>query len=174
MATAGDDALLARVAAEARRDPEGVRPVLQVLVGDEPKVGTGRLRSVAFQLNDARVAAAHSEFRSAALTTDDVRSRLRLRSRQAVHALRDRGRIVGRTFGNVTLFPVWQFDGAGLRDDLARLLGALRRYSTDAVACDRVMRLPRPELGGSSLAESLDDPRRSAVAWTLLDQLGEP
>lgn len=166
--------LLARVAAEARRDPEGVRPVLQVLVGEEPEVGAGRLRPVASRLNDARVAAAHDEFRSGALTTDDVRRRLELRSRQAVHALRDRGRLVGRTFGNATLFPAWQFDGPGLRADLSALLEALRRFTTDAVACDRVMRLPRPELGGTSLAESLDDPRRRELAWALLDRLGEP
>lgn len=173
MATVVED-LLARVAAEARRDPDGVRPVLQVLVGDEPELGGGRLRPVASGVNDARLAAAHDEFRAGALTTDDVRRRLELGSRQAVHALRNRGRLVGRTFGNVTLFPAWQFDGSGLRGDLAAVLAALRRLTTDAVACDRVMRLPRPELGGASLAESLDDPGRRHLARAILDRLGEP
>lgn len=173
MATAVED-LLARVAIEARRDPEGVRPVLQVLLGEEPEGDTGRLRPVASRLNDARVAAAHDEFRAGALTTDEVRSRLGLRSRQAVHALRERGRLVARTFGNTTLFPAWQLDGPGLRADLSALLGTLRRFSADAVACDRVMRLPRSELGGASVAESLDDPMRRDLAWALLDRLGEP
>jgi hypothetical protein len=173
MATMVDD-LLARVAVEAHRDPDGVRPVLQVLVGDEPEVGRGRLRPVASRLNDARLAAAHDEFRAGALTTDDVRRRLELGSRQAVHALRDRGRLVGRTSGNATLFPAWQFDGPRLRGDLSALLKALRRFTTDAVACDRVMRLPRAELDGASLAESLDDPGRRELAWALLDRLGEP
>lgn len=173
MATAIDD-LLTRVAAEARRDPEGVRPVLQVLVGEEPEFGEGRLRTVASRLNDARLAAAHDEFRSAALSTEDVMQRLHLRSRQAVHALRDRGRLVGRTFGNVTLFPAWQFDGPALRADLHAILETLARFTTDTVACDRVMRVPRPELGGASLAESLDVPGRRELAWALLQRLGEP
>src|SRR5688572_11759745 len=149
--------LLARVAAEARRDPNRVGPVLQVLVGDEPD-RPGGLRSVAVRLNDARLAAAHDEFRTGSLTADEVRRRLGLRSRQAVHALRDRGRLIGRTFGNQTLFPAWQLDGAALRSNLPELLVKLRRFSDDAVAADRIMRLPRDELDGLSLAEALDDP----------------
>jgi hypothetical protein len=165
--------LLARVAVEARKDPGRVGPVLQVLVGDQPD-HPGGLRVVADRLNDARLAAAHDEFRAGSLTADEVRHRLGLRSRQAVHALRDRGRLMGRTFGNHTLFPAWQLDGPALRPDLAALLGALRRFSDDAVATDRIMRLPRPELDGISFGEALDDPARRDLAWALLGRLGEP
>ena len=165
--------LLARVAAEARKDPGRVGPVLQVLVGDEPD-SPGGLRPVAARLNDVRLAAAHDEFRAGSLTADEVRRRLGLRSRQAVHALRDRGRLLGRTFGNQTWFPAWQLDGPALRPNLATLVGALRRFSDDAVAADRIMRLPRDELDGISLAEALDDPGRRDRAWALLGRLGEP
>ena len=165
--------LLARVAAEARRDPGRVGPVLQVLVGDEPD-SPGGLRLVAGRLNDVRLAAAHDEFRAGSLTADEVRRRLGVRSRQAVHALRERGRLLGRTFGNQTWFPAWQLDGPALRSDLAALVGALRRFSDDAVAADRIMRLPRDELDGLSLAEAIDDPTRRDLAWALLGRLGEP
>jgi hypothetical protein len=165
--------LLARVAVEARKDPGRVGPVLQVLIGEEPDT-PGGLRVVAVRLNDVRLAAAHEEFRAGSLTADEVRRRLGVRSRQAVHALRDRGRLMGRTFGNQTWFPAWQLDGSGLRADLAALLGALRRFSDDAVAADRIMRLPRPELDGLSLAEALDEPGRRDLAWALLGRLGEP
>ena len=165
--------LLARVAAEARRDPGRVGPVLQVIVGDEPD-SPGGLRVVAGRLNDARLAAAHKEFRAGSLTADEVRRRLGVRSRQAVHALRDRGRLLGRTFGNQTWFPAWPLDGPALRQDVAALVGALRRFSDDAVAADRIMRLPRAELDGISLAEALDDPDRRDLAWALLGRLGEP
>lgn len=165
--------LLARVAVEARKDPGRVGPVLQVLVGEEPDA-PGGLRPVAARLNDVRLAAAHDEFRSGSLTADEVRRRLGVRSRQAVHALRDRGRLMARTFGNQTWFPAWQLDGPGLRPALPALLAALRRFSDDAVAADRIMRLPRPELDGISLAEALDDPARRDVAWALLGRLGEP
>ena len=43
---------MARVAAEARKDPERVGPVLQVLVGDEPDT-PGRLRPVVARLGEA-------------------------------------------------------------------------------------------------------------------------
>jgi hypothetical protein len=165
------ESLLTRVAREARRDPERVRPVLQVLLGEEPEPVTA-LRPVVTGLNDARRATAFEEFRSGALGTDAVRNLLGLRSRQAVHALRDRGRLLGRTFGNATLFPAWQFEGPALRPDLPAIIERLRRFSADAVAADRVMRLPRAELDGRSLIEALDDAASRDLAFALLDRLG--
>jgi hypothetical protein len=166
------ESLIARVSVEARRDPDRVRPVLQVLVGDEPD-HEGGLREVASRLNESRRGSVLSEFRAEALTADAVRRLLGLGSRQAVHALRQRDRLLGRTLGNNTFFPAWQFAGGALRFDLPDLLERLRRYSVDAVAADRVMRLPREELDGHSIAEALDNPRFADVAWTLLDRLGD-
>jgi hypothetical protein len=166
------EALIGRVSVEARRDPERVRPVLQVLVGEEPD-RNGGLRAVVSRLNTSRREAVLAEFRAEALTADEVRRLLGVRSRQAVHALRQRGRLMGRTLGNTTLFPAWQFAGGALRPDLPGLLERLRRYSSDAVAADRVMRLPRPELDGRSVAEALDDPHSQKLAWVLLDRLGD-
>ncbi|MGH8993899.1 MAG: hypothetical protein ACRDZ7_20495 [Acidimicrobiia bacterium] len=165
------ESLLARVSVEARRDPVRVRPVLQVLVGDEPD-HEGGLREVASQLNEARRDSLLAEFRAGSLTADAVRQLLGLGSRQAVHQLRQRGRLLGRTLGNTTLFPAWQFAGGALRPDLPALLQALCRFSTDAVAADRIMRLPRPELDGRSLAEAIDKPNSADVVRVLLDRLG--
>ena len=87
--------------------------------------------------------------------------------------LRSRGQLLGRTIGNATLFPAWQLQGGALRDDLP---SPARRRSAgsadDAVAADRVMRLRRDELGGRSLADALDQPKRAATAWNLLGALG--
>lgn len=165
------ESLIARVSVEARRDPERVRPVLQVLVGDEPD-HEGGLRQVASVLNEARGESVLAEFRAGSLTADGVRQLLGLRSRQAVHQLRQRGRLLGRTLGNTTWFPGWQFAGGAIRPDLPGVLDRLRRFSTDAVAADRVMRLPREELDGRSIAEALDAPSSTELAWVLLDRLG--
>ena len=166
------ESLLERVSAEARRDPERVRPVLQVLVGDKPD-REGGLREVASALNEARRESVLAGFRAGSLTADAVRQLLGLGSRQAVHQLRQRGRLVGRTLGNSTWFPAWQFAGGALRPNLPALLQRLTGFSTDAVAADRIMRVPREELDGRSLAEALDDPRAIETAWVLLDRLGD-
>lgn len=166
------DTLLERVAAAAERDPTTVRPVLQVLAGDEPDQ-VSALRPVAAKVNAQRVRAALEEFKDGAWTTDEVLRRVhRFRSRQAVHALRARGRLLGRTVGNATWFPSWQFVDGDVRPDLGQILNALTRFSADAVACDRVMRLPRLELHGRCIAEALDRPRERRMAWRLLDAVG--
>lgn len=163
--------LMDRVAEAERRDPGRIRPVLQVLVGDKPDVVTS-LRPVASPLNAARRAAAIKEFIAGSLSTEEVMARLGVATRQAVHRLRDRGRLWGRTIGNATWYPAWQFGETGLLPDLPRLLVYLARYSTDAVSADRVMRLSRPELDGRSLAEALEDHSSSLIAWRLLGALG--
>ncbi|MGH9042628.1 MAG: hypothetical protein ACRDZ3_20630 [Acidimicrobiia bacterium] len=166
------EALIARVLVEARRDPRRVGPVLQVLVGEEPD-HVGGLREVASRLNESRLESVLEEFRDGSVTADAVRRLLGLRSRQAVHQLRQRGRLLGRTLGNTTWFPVWQFAAGTMRPDLPALLGRLRQFSTDAVAADRIMRLPRSELDGRSLAEAIDDPHSAERASVLLGRLGD-
>lgn len=166
------DTLLERVAAAAERNPTTIRPVLQILAGEIPD-RMEALRPVAARVNTERLRAALDEFKSGSWTTDDVLQHLsRFGTRQAVHALRARGRLVGRTIGNTTWFPRWQFTDGDLRPDLASILAVLTEFSIDAVACDRVMRLPRDELKGRSIAEALDRPRDQRLAWRLLHAVG--
>jgi hypothetical protein len=160
-----------RVAEAERRDPARVRPVLQALVGEEPWVRAA-LRPLASQLNVARRAGALEEFVACSLNTETTTRLLGVVTRQAVHRLRERGRLWGRTIGNATWFPAWQFTEAGLRPDLPELLQRLGSFTTDAVAADRVMRLPRRELDGRSIAEALQDGDRRELAWQLLSALG--
>lgn len=164
--------LVERIAAEAERDPRRVEPVLQAILGERPEVAPS-LRAVSDRVNDARRAAAVEEFRTGALTTGQALARLpTVTTPQGVHRLGRDGRLMRRTLGNVTYWPAWQFADGGLRADLGTLLAALRRYvGDDAVAADRVMRLPRDELGGRSLAEALDSDDADA-GWALLDTLG--
>ncbi len=170
MGTAAD-ALARRARERARREP-AFATVLEAIL-DAPTEGTVELTHVAaMQVNDARRQQALEEFRAGALSTAEVQQRLGRSSAQSVHVLRSRGQLLGRTIGNATWFPAWQLQGGALRDDLPRLLEALRRFSDDAVAADRMMRLRRDELGGRSLADALDDPRRAATAWNLLGALG--
>lgn len=166
------ETLLERVAAAAERDPASVRPVLQVLVGEAPDHPLA-LRPIAERVNTERLQRVLEEFKAGSWTTDDVlREVPRFRTRQAIHALRKRGRLLGRTVGNATWFPRWQFHDGDVRRDLGDILEALQRFTTDAVAGDRVMRLPRGDLHGRSIAESLDRPREQRLAWRLLGAAG--
>jgi hypothetical protein len=86
--------------------------------------------------------------------------------------MRGRGKLLGRTIGNVTYHPAWQFTDAGLRVELGEILRAITAFTTDAVAADRIMRLPREELDGRCVAEALDDPEHADDAWRILHRLG--
>ena len=97
---------------------------------------------------------------------------LDLQTPQGVHRLRSRGKLVGRQIGNATWFPAWQFRDGERRADLDEILAALAEFTDDAVAADRIMRLQRDELGGQSIAETLDRPRKKVVAWAILGALG--
>jgi len=168
---AAADALAKRARDRATREP-AFATVLEAIL-DAPTEDAGELSHVAArQVNDVRRQQALEELRSGSLSTAEVQRRLGRASAQSVHVLRSRGQLLGRTIGNATWFPAWQLRGDGLREDLPRLLAALGRFSDDAVAADRVMRLRRDELGGRSLADALDDPRRRATAWNLLGGLG--
>ncbi|MFL6206261.1 MAG: hypothetical protein ACJ739_13020 [Acidimicrobiales bacterium] len=165
------DALVTRVRERAAREP-AFATVLEAIL-DAPPAETRELaHGAARQVNDVRRGQALAEFRDGALSTAEVRDRLGRSSAQSVHVLRSRGQLIGRTIGNATWFPAWQLQGGALREDLPRLLQALARFSDDAVAADRIMRLRRDELGGRSLAAALDDPKRAATAWNLLGALG--
>ena len=145
-------------------------PVLQALVGERPETPQ-QLVPVARVINEARRSQALEEFVAGALSTTSVVELLpSISTPQGVHRLGDRGRLLRRTVGRVTYWPAWQFGDEGLRRDLPQLLALLWEYvDDDAVAADRVMRWPREELGGRSIAGCLDD---DPGAWRALRALG--
>jgi antitoxin (DNA-binding transcriptional repressor) of toxin-antitoxin stability system len=164
-------ALIARIAEEADREPERVLPVLYALLGEEVEI-TDELRPTATLVGERRRRGALRAFKAEALTTAAVAEQLGVSTPQAVHQMRSRGKLLGRTIGNVTYHPAWQFTDVGLRADLAEILEAITAFTTDALAADRIMRLPREELDGRCIAEELDDPELADVAWQILHRLG--
>lgn len=164
-------ALIDRIAQEAEREPERVVPVLQALLGEEVEL-TEQLRTVARVVGDQRSRMAVQEFMQGSLVTRQAAEQLGVSSPQAVHQLRARGRLLGRTIGNQTYWPAWQFTGAGLRDDLGDVLADVTAFTTDALAADRIMRLPREDLDGRSIAEALDVDACADDAWQILRRLG--
>jgi hypothetical protein len=164
-------ALLQRAETRLKRDRNFAAVLAAVVDAPAGSAGTYR-RTAASALNQQRLHDALTSFREGALRTGEVQAVLNLRTPQAVHRLRSRGRLVGAQLGNSTWFPAWQLSGGRLRSDLPELLARLTRFSSDAVAVDRVMRLERAELGGRSIVEALDKPKTAPVAWVLLDQLG--
>ena len=163
--------VLAQAEARATHDP-GFTEILAALI-DTPLESAGDYATVAArQLRQRRRHDAIETFKKGALTTAEVRRGLHLGTPQAVHRLRSRGRLIGRQIGNSTWFPAWQFDLSGqLRADLPELLEKLGRFTSDAVAADRIMRLERDDLHGLSIAAALDRPALATTAWTALDGL---
>jgi hypothetical protein len=165
--------LLDRVAEKLAVDP-AARSVLQVLVGDPPD-DPAALTRTARSINTARLRVAWTDFEASALRTGDVIKVLpSVTTRQGVHQLRSSGALLGVVAGRETLFPAWQFGPTGLRRHLKRILDALHSFSSDVVAADRVMRMPRPELDGLPLAEALGRRDHEDAAWVVLDGLGGP
>src|SRR6476661_7158259 len=137
-----------RVAVRARRDTRFAK-VLDVLL-TAPTTPQGTLERIAARtLSDQRRAALVEDFVGGAMRTPEVQALLKLRTPQAVHRLRSRGRLIGAAVGNQTWFPAWQFDGGRLRQDLPQILELLTRFTSDPLAADRIMRLKRDELGGA-------------------------
>lgn len=164
--------LLDEVAQAIAAEPERVRPVLETLVGRTP-ARTGQLRQIARRVDDVRRDNALGEFQAGSLPTDQVVTRLpSISTRQGVHRLRKAGKLLGRTVGNTTWYPAWQFSATGVRDDLDDILPLITTFTTDVVAADRIMGLPREELGGGTIAEALDDADLRPRALELLAALG--
>ena len=65
-------------------------------------------------LSGQRRAALVEDFVDGSIRTPDVQALLKLRTPQAAHRLRSRGRLIGSAVGNQTWFPAWQFDGGRL------------------------------------------------------------
>jgi hypothetical protein len=163
--------LARQVEARARRDSEFAN-ILDALL-EAPTGPQGTLeRIAAHRLNDDRRAALVRDFVEGAVPTPKVQELLGLRTPQAVHRLRSRGKVIGSAVGNQTWFPAWQFDADRLRPDLPRILELLTRFTSDPFAADRTMRITHDELGGSSIAEALRRTKTADTAWRMLTALG--
>jgi hypothetical protein len=161
---------ITRAERRATEDPAFAGALLELVQAPTTAAGTFS-HTAADIVNRERRAHARSEFLAGALDTATVQHLLDLRTPQAVHRLRSRGKLIGRQIGNATWFPAWQFHDGARRDDLDELLALLSRFTTDAIAADRIMRLQRDELSGASIAESLDRPRKAATARSILAAL---
>jgi hypothetical protein len=169
--TAAVAPLAHQVAVRAQKDTRFAR-VLDALL-TAPTTPPGSLERIAARkLSDQRRDALVEDFVDGSIRTPDVQSLLNLRTPQAVHRLRSRGKLIGRAVGNQTWFPAWQFDGGRLREDLPRILELLARFTSDPLAADRIMRLQHAELGDSSIAEALRRPKTTEIAWRMLTSLG--
>lgn len=162
---------IARAERRAAEDPRFAGALLELVEAPTSTAGTFSHRA-ATALNRQRRDDAREQFLDACLATSDVQRLLNLRTPQAVHRLHSRGKLIGRQIGNATWFPAWQFRDGERRADLDALLVALKRFTSDAIAADRIMRLQRDELDGKSIAEALDRPRKRAAAWAILESLG--
>ena len=105
--TAAVAPLAHRVAARAQKDTRFAK-VLDVLL-TAPTTPQGTLERIAARtLSDQRRAALVEDFVGGAMRTPEVQALLKLRTPQAVHRLRSRGKLIGSAVGNQTWFPAWQ------------------------------------------------------------------
>ena len=163
--------LARQLAARAKKDA-GFAQVLDALL-TAPTAPQGALELVAARtLNDQRRGSLVQEFVDGSLPTPDVQALLKLRTPQAVHRLRTRGKLLGSAISNRTWFPAWQFDDDRVRPDLPRILELLQRFTLDPPAADRIMRIKRDELRGRSIAEALRHPKSAEAAWLTLSSIG--
>lgn len=162
---------LARELAERARTDTEFAAVLEA-IRTAPTTPQGVLEhTAATGINEQRRHGLVDDFVAGALPTPQVQALLGVGSPQAVHRLRTRKKLLGAAVGNQTWFPAWQFEGGQLRADLPRILESLARFTTDAMAADRIMRLKHDELGGASIAAALGSPRTAETAWRLLAAL---
>ncbi|MCL4445985.1 MAG: hypothetical protein M1134_03780 [Actinobacteria bacterium] len=77
-----------------------------------------------------------------------------INDRKGIDRRRRRGQLLGWRSGARTLHPDWQFDAlrAETRPGLVSVIAALREAGVGAESADALMRAPRDDLGGRSLA----------------------
>jgi hypothetical protein len=159
------------VAVRAQKDTRFARVLDALLAAPTTPQGTLE-RTAARKLSDQRHTALVEDFVDGSMRTPQAQALLKLRTPQAVHRLRSRGKLIGSAVGNQTWFPAWQFDTDRLRPDLPRILELLARFTSDPLAADRIMRLKHDELGNTSIAEALRKPKTTELAWRMLTSLG--
>lgn len=169
--TAAAVPLADQLAVRALKDSRFAKVLDALLTAPTTPQGTLE-RTAAGRLSDQRRAALVEDFVDGSMRTSEVQALLKLRTPQAVHRLRSRGKLIGSAVGNQTWFPAWQFDGGRMREDLPRILELLARFTSDPLAADRIMRLRHEELGGRSIAEALRKPKTVEMAWRMLTSLG--
>ena len=169
--TAAIAPLAREVAVRAQKDLRFAQVLDALLTAPTSPQGTLE-RIAARQLSDQRRTAVVEDFVDGSIRTPEVQKILKLRTPQAVHRLRSRGKLIGNAVGNQTWFPAWQFDGDRMRPDLPRILELLARFTSDPLAADRIMRLKHEELGNTSIAAALRKPKTTAIAWQMLTSLG--
>ncbi|MGZ5396064.1 MAG: hypothetical protein ACXWEI_11510, partial [Mycobacterium sp.] len=152
--TAAVAPLADQVALRALKDSRFAKVLDALLTAPTTPQGTLE-RTAARRLSDQRRAALVEDFVDGSIRTSEVQKLLKLRTPQAVHRLRSRGKLIGSAVGNQTWFPAWQFDGGRVREDLPRILELLGRFTSDPLAADRIMRLEHEELGNRSIIEAL-------------------
>ena len=116
---------------------------------------SGALRA-ARALNERRFQERRDAAAGAALDTAEVVAFIRsISDRKGVDRRRQRGQLLAWRAGARMLHPDWQFDArrGDTRPGLAQVVAALAELTPDAEVADAVMRAPREDLDGHSLAE---------------------
>jgi len=145
-----DDPALAEAVLFLAGDPDG--PTDPFSRPGEGVAGAARL------VNARRLAERREAGAAAALDTGQVVDLVRsISDRKGVDRRRRRGQLLGWRSGSRTLHPDWQFDvrRGDTRPGLPAVLEALAEVVADPEAADALMRAPREDLDGRSLADLL-------------------
>jgi len=128
-------------------------------------VSEGVLRA-ARVVNERRLRERRAAADAACLDTAQVVGVVRsISDRKGVDRRRHRGQLLGWRAGAGTFHPSWQFDRrrGDTRRGLPAVLAALSQVSSDPEAADVLMRAPREDLGGTTLAEQFASGRVETV-----------
>lgn len=139
-----------------REHPELVSDVLLALAEPDHVVEAGtRHRRLAATLVDDRAARDLAEFQRQALTTRQIVERVAgVGDRRSVDARRRRGTLLGLTIAGDAYHPDWQLVAGRTRPRLREVLAVLvPAAGGEPVLADVIMRTPRDELDGASLAD---------------------
>jgi hypothetical protein len=135
--------------------------------GDVP---VGALRAARI-VNDRRLRERREAAFASALDTAEVVTLLHsVNDRKGVDRRRRRGQLLAWRSGAQALHPAWQFDErrGETRPGLPLVISALSQVTLDPQAADTLMRAPREDLGGRSLANLLASDRPESVVRLIL------
>ncbi len=151
------NAVLDAVARRLHDEPERVLPTLRLLADLDalPEPDDTETIVLARKLNAERLAQRQAAFRSAALSTAQVRALLGGITRQAVASRVAHRTLLAREIAGTSYFPDWQFGPDGTVPGLDRVVPALLDGGRSPLAADALMRAPLPEEGGRTPAQRL-------------------